>query len=319
MFDDSDQYESPPYEQQRRFAANFYRMILPKYESALGRAAVVNFTREWREWRTYRTVTNQFAQTQREFNVEAQAACDRWLNRWTQKKTKQIIDGEPEAAPTPQDDVEKLQSAWGIDSKKAKRISENIRRGVKRYVPELRNKDVDWTGKSLLVPGVISPRESDAVQDAWVALLTKSDNVRDGDAYSAGGSAGRKLARKDAHLVPISQLQSTDPDAPETTLDSVQKFSTEEDYQRTDEGWIEKEAAADQDTLRLAILNQFRQDYPEDHAFIVDYLERDEREVRFRSGHIVSFSKRGAKVTPEERQRARRILSWLQQREKSIS
>jgi ketosteroid isomerase-like protein len=319
MFDDPDQYESPLYEQQRRFASSFYRKILPKYEAALGHVAAVNFTRWWREWRTYRTVTNQFARTQREFNIEAQAASDGWLNVWAQDTTQKIIDGEPEAAPTPQDDVEKLQSAWGIDAKKAKRFSETIRRGVKRYVPELRNKDVDWTGKSLLFSGVVSPGESDAIQDAWVALLTKSDTVRDGDAYSAGGSAGRKIVRKGARIVSISQLQSTDPDAPETTLDSVQKFLTEEDYAKDVDAESEKDDAATQDAVRLAILNQFKQESPDDYAFIVDYLIRDERVPRFRNGHIISIAARGAKVTPEEQKRARGILSNLRKQEASIS
>ena len=317
MFDDLE-YESPRHELQRKFAANLYRTLLPKYEAALGHAAVVNFTRWWCQWRTYRTITNQFARTQREFNIEAQSAVDGWLNTWVRDTTQKIIDGEPEVAPTPEDDVERIKSAWGVDE--AVKISEVIRKGIKKYVPELRNKDATYTGKSLLFPTVISPGESNAVQDAWVKLLTKSkDTINGPEAFSAGGSAGREIVRKDARIIPISQLQSADPDAPETTLNGVQKFLTEEDYQRDVDYQSEKEDAAEQDAIRLAILNQFRKDQPEDYAFVVAYLTRVEREPRFRGGRIISVSKRGAKATPDERKRAHNILSGLQKWEQSLS
>jgi hypothetical protein len=106
-------------------------------------------------------------------------------------------------------------------------------------------------------------------------------------------------------------LQSADPEAPEVTVDGVQKVWTDEDYQRSEESKVETVLGEIQDAVRLAILAQFRQEASADYVFIVDYLKRVERDVLFRHGRRVSVSKRGAKTTPEERTRASNILKRL--------
>jgi hypothetical protein len=311
MFDDFD-YESPQYELRRRFAADFYRRQQPKYETALGHAASVDFTRQWREWREYREAINQQARTQREFDKSAFAFCDEWLRKWTPEKIEQVTSGEPEVPPTPEDEVARLSAAWGVD---AERISEVIRKGTKKSIP-YRLRKRSWTYDNLLKKRAYqgTQKDDDAVQDAWVALLTNSNGTIDGrDAHIAGINAGRDNGRQDAKLIPISQMNSDDPDAPEATLDSVRVFDTELDYQNTDEYQMDLA----QDAVRRVIINQFKQESPDDYCFIVDYLSRVEREPRFRGGRIVLVSKRGSKTTPAERKRAHDILLRLKQWESS--
>jgi hypothetical protein len=297
------------------FAANFFRRQVARYEQYLEPAALTGFTC-W--WNKHIDGFRLFTESQHDFDGQAFSACDRWLERWVKRRTKAILTGEVEKSPTSSqdDEVSRLKAKWGISNLEAKKISTAIRKGVKEFVPELRNKSMTWTGKSLLFPTVISPGESDAVQDAWVKLLTAStDGINGPDAFSAGGSAGRRLVRKDFRFVPISQLENADPGAQEVTLDGVRKAWLDEEYQSSDESKTETALGEMQDAVRLAILSQFRHERPDDHAFVVDYLDRVKREVIFRGGRRVSISKRGAKTTPEERKRAHDILKGLRKRE----
>lgn len=295
------------------FAANFFRRQVARYKEYLESAAIREFTK-W--WAGCSKGFNLFASTQQEFDGQAFAACDAWLLRRTQRQVKSIAAGVPAPPQSEkekeQDEVTRIKAKWGISTTDAKRISKVIKQGVRRFVPELRNK-VTWESTSLLFDNeTISSGESDAIQDAWVKLLgSEDDSVDDGAAYSAGGSAGRKKVRADKRFIPISQLQSADPKAPEVTLDGVQKFFTDEDYRHTDESKVEAMHGHMQDDVRLAILTQFRNEAHEDYVFVVDYLDRVKREVIFRGGRRVSISKRGAKTTPQERKRASNILKRL--------
>ena len=290
------------------FAANFFRRQIAKYEQHLGSSAIAAFTR-W--WNSRVDSFRLFTESQREFDGQAFDACDRWLERWVKQQAKAIATGKIETSPSPDQEVSRIRASWGISNSDAKNISKVIRQGVKKFVPALRNKSAMYTGKSLLFPTVISPGESDAVQDAWVALLTKSESgTTKGAAYSAGGSAGRKIVRKDARFIPISQLQSANLET-EVTLDDVQKIATDEDYQKSNESKVETILGEARDAIRRAILSQFCHDTPEDYDFIVDYLKRVDRDVVLRHGRRVSVSKRGAKTTPEERKRAHDIMKKL--------
>jgi DNA-directed RNA polymerase specialized sigma24 family protein len=97
--------------QQRAFASSFFRRQISRYEAELGADAVRSFTRWWTSNSSYVGVS---AETQREFDGAAHDVCDLWLNRWAQKKTKQIIAGETEVAPAPMDEVKILSAKWGI-------------------------------------------------------------------------------------------------------------------------------------------------------------------------------------------------------------
>jgi hypothetical protein len=292
------------------YAASFFRRQVAKYEQHLEPSAVSTFTCWWNKGIDGFRL---FTESQQDFDGQAFAACDRWLERWTKRRTKAILTGKIETASQSQDEqeVSRIRASWGISTLAAKRISTAIRQGVTKFVPELRNKSPEWTRKSLLFPEVSSSGESDAIQDAWVKLLTEAKDISGPAARSAGGTAGRQMARKDEHFIPLSQLQNSAPGAPEITFDSLRTAWTAEDYQRSDESRTETALGEMQDDVRLAILAQFRGDNPEDHAFIVDYLKRTEREVIFRRGRRISVSRRGANTTPEERKRAHDILKGL--------
>ena len=294
------------------FAASFFRRQLARYKESLP-SAVKDFTK-W--WNGCINGFSLFNETQQEFDRQSFAACDVWLERWIKQQAQAMATGKIETPPQDkqEQEVARIRASWGISTADAKRISKTIRQGVKKFVPELRNKSVTWAGTSLLFPTgtVISSGESDAIQDAWVKLLTGStDGVNGPAAHSAGGTAARQMVREEAHLTPISQLQTADPEAPEVTLDGVQKGLTDEDYRHTDESKVESALGAVQDAIRLAILAQFRGEAPDDYDFIVSYLDRVERVVLFRGGRRVSISKRGAKPSPEERTRAKDIMKKL--------
>lgn len=77
------------------FAANFFRRQVARYKDYLEPSAVAAFTRWWS-----RVVNgfNQFAETQREFDGQAFAACDDWLARWMARRAKDIVAGKIEMA-----------------------------------------------------------------------------------------------------------------------------------------------------------------------------------------------------------------------------
>ena len=293
------------------FAANFFRRQIAKYEQHLGSSAITAFTR-W--WNSRVDSFRLFTESQREFDGQAFEACDRWLERWVKQQVKTIATGKIETPSSPDQEVSRIRASWGISNSDAKNISKVIRQGVKKSIP-FRLRKTTWAWDSLLEKRAYqgTQKEDDAIQTAWVTLLTKSRGSKiDGrDAHIAGINAGRDNGREDAKLMPISQMGNDGPDEPEVTLDGVRKFLTEDEDAKTDEGKVEAIQAALQDSVRRTILCQFKGERPDDYAFIVDYFSRVERDVKFRGGHMISVPKRGAKTTPEERKRAHDILKRL--------
>ncbi|MFZ3277989.1 MAG: hypothetical protein WA182_13895 [Candidatus Sulfotelmatobacter sp.] len=109
--------------QQRAFSSSFFRRMVPNYQTQLGPDAAKNFTRWWTSNCPFIGVASS---TQREFDGAAHDACNFWLTRWTQRKMKQVLAGEPEAPPTENDEVSKIRASWGVTKNQVLRIPPSI-------------------------------------------------------------------------------------------------------------------------------------------------------------------------------------------------
>ncbi|MGA2876895.1 MAG: hypothetical protein ABSE82_15355, partial [Nitrososphaerales archaeon] len=107
------------------FAANFFRRQVARYKQYLEPSAVAGFTR-W--WTGCTDGFRLFTETQQEFDGQAFAACDVWLERWVKRQAKAIVAGKIEETPPSQDkqkqdEVARIRASWGLSTTDAKRIS----------------------------------------------------------------------------------------------------------------------------------------------------------------------------------------------------
>jgi hypothetical protein len=187
-----------------------------------------------------------------------------------------------------------------------------VKAGLKRSIPaRLRSESKSTTG-------IVD----DATQDAWTRLFRDVD-VDARTANNAGRSAGRDEVRKRLREVPVSQLNLPDADsedpAPPEERDGLFPWDKVDPSDRSRSNLDEQVWAFlrdGQDDLRRNILNEFRRDAPDDYDFIVEYVSRLRVDVVFRRGRVVPLSKRGARLTQQERNRAKAILDRLRRTER---
>ena len=189
-----------------------------------------------------------------------------------------------------------------------------VKAGLKRSVPaRLRSESKSTTGIA-----------DDAMEDAWTRLFRDTD-VDARTANNAGRSAGRDEVRKRLREVPVSQLNLPDADsedpAPSDERDGLLPWDKVDPSDRSRSNLDEQVwtfLRDGQDGLRRSILDDFRRDAPDDYDFIVRYVSRLGVEVVFRRGMIRPLSKRGARPTQQERNRAKVILDRLRRTERKL-
>lgn len=198
-----------------------------------------------------------------------------------------------------------------------------VKAGLKRSVPARLRSDkflgYDTNGRERKSTTGIA---DDATQDAWTRLFN-AEHVDARTANNAGRSAGRDEVRKRLREVPVSQLNLPDADsedpAPLDERDSLLPWDKVDQSDKSRSNLDEQVWAFlrdGQDDLRRSILVQFRQEHPDDYDFIVRYVSRLGVDVVFRWGMICPLSKRGAKFTQQERNRAKAILDRLRRTER---